>query len=103
MGAYGGALVRKPLYLKGTAPMKVAVENAGPCRKQIKVEFTAEEIQKEYDESLAVYANHGKVKGFRPGKAPMDMIRRMYDKQILEGLHEHLLAKGFSQALLPNK
>ena len=83
--------------------MKVAVENAGPCRKQIKVEFTAEEIQKEYDESLAVYAKHGKVKGFRPGKAPMDMIRRMYDKQILEGLHEHLLAKGFSQALKEHK
>ena len=83
--------------------MKVAVENAGPCRKQIKVEFTAEEIQQEYDESLAVYAKHGKVKGFRPGKAPVDMIRRMYDKQILESLHEHLLAKGFSQALKEHK
>jgi trigger factor len=31
------------------------------------------------------------------------MIRRMYDKQILEGLHEHLLAKGFSQALKEHK
>ena len=34
--------------------MNVTVENAGPCRKRIKVEFSAEEIQKEYDESLAV-------------------------------------------------
>ena len=83
--------------------MKVAVENAGPCRKQIKVEFTAEEIQKEYDESLAVFAKLGRVKGFRPGKAPMDMIRRMYDKQILEGLHDHLLATGFRQALKEHK
>lgn len=83
--------------------MNVAVENAGPCRKQIKVEFTAAEIQQEYDEALAVYARHGKVKGFRPGKAPVDMIRRMYDKQILENLHEHLLAKGFQQALKEHK
>ncbi|MGD9611720.1 MAG: trigger factor [Kiritimatiellia bacterium] len=83
--------------------MKVTVENAGPCRKQIKVEFSAEEIQREYDESLAVFAQHGKVKGFRPGKAPLEMIRRMYDKQILEGLHEHLLAKGFSQAVREHK
>ena len=83
--------------------MKVTVENAGPCRKSLKVEFSAEEIQKEYDESLAVFAKHGRVKGFRPGKAPVDMIRRMYDKQIIEGLHEHLLAKGFQQALKEHK
>ena len=83
--------------------MKVTVENAGPCRKSLKVEFTGEEIQKEYDGSLAVYAQHGRVKGFRPGKAPVEMIRRMYDKQILEGLHEHLLAKGFQQALKEHK
>lgn len=83
--------------------MKVTVENTGPCRKQLQVEFTAEEVQKEYDESLAVYARHGKVKGFRPGKAPLEMIRRLYDKPIREGLHEHLLAKGFQQALKEHK
>lgn len=83
--------------------MNVTVENTGPCRKLLKVEFSADEIQKEYDESLAAYARHGKVKGFRPGKAPMEMIRRMYDKQIREGLHEHLLAKGFHQALQEHK
>ena len=83
--------------------MKVTVESTGPCRKLLKVEFSGEEIQKEYDESLAVFAKHGKVKGFRPGKAPVEMIRRMYDKQIVEGLHEHLLAKGFQQALKEHK
>ena len=83
--------------------MNVAVENTGPCRKLLKVEFSAEEIQKEYEESLAVFVQHGKVKGFRPGKAPVEMIRRMYDKQIMEGLHEHLLAKGFGQALKEHK
>ena len=69
----------------------------------MKVEFSAEEIQQEYDESLAVFAKHGRVKGFRPGKAPVDMIRKMFDKQIIEGLHEHLLAKGFRQALQEHK
>ncbi len=83
--------------------MQVTVDNAGPCRRTIKVEFSAEEVRKEYDESLAVYAKHGRVKGFRPGRAPAEMIRRMYDKQILEGLREHLLASGFRQALKEHK
>lgn len=83
--------------------MNVTVENTGPCQKRVKVEFTGDEVRKEYDESLAVYARHGRVKGFRPGKAPLEMIRRMYDKQIVEGLHEHLLALGFRQALKEHK
>lgn len=83
--------------------MNVVVENVGPCRKSLKVEFSAEEIQKEYDESLAMYAQHGTVKGFRPGKAPLAMIRRIYDKQIIEGLRDHLLARGFQQALKEHK
>ncbi len=79
--------------------MNVSVENTGPCRKLLKVEYTAEEIRQEYDESLAVYAKHGRVKGFRPGKAPLEMIRRQYDKQILEGLRDHLLAKGYQAGM----
>ena len=91
------------LFERNPLLMHVTVENTGSCRRAIKVEFTAEEVRKEYEESLAVYAKHGRVKGFRPGKAPMDMIRRMYDKQILEGLHDHLLATGFRQALKEHK
>lgn len=83
--------------------MKVLVESAGPCRKTVKVEYSAEEIQQEYDQSLSVFAKHGKVKGFRPGKAPLEMIRRIYDRQIFEGLSEHLLGKGFQQALREHK
>ena len=88
---------------KGNGDMDVKVETTGPCRKLLKVEFSAEEVQKEYDESLAVYAKHGQVKGFRPGRAPMDMIRRQYDKQIREGLRDHLLAKGFQSAIREHK
>jgi len=83
--------------------MNITLENTGPCRQLLKVEYSAEEIQKEYDDSLAMYAKHGTVKGFRPGKAPVEMIRRLYDKKILEGLDEHLLAKGFRQAVKEHK
>ena len=79
--------------------MKVSVEQTGSCRQTLQVDYTAEEIQKEYDESLALYAKHGSVKGFRPGRAPLEMIRRQYDRQILEGLKDHLLAKGYQQAI----
>lgn len=83
--------------------MNVTVETTGPCRRALKVEYTAEEIQKEYDDSLAVYAKHGQVKGFRTGRAPLEMIRRKYDPQILENLRDHLLARGFRQAMQEHK
>lgn len=83
--------------------MKVNVENAGPCRKKISVEFSAEEVDNEYGSSLKYYLRHGTVKGFRPGKAPEAMIRRAYDKQILSVLKDHLLATGFQQAMKEHK
>ena len=52
--------------------MNAKLENVGPCRKLLKVEFSAEEVGKEYAESLAAYAKHGTVKGFRPGRAPAE-------------------------------
>ena len=79
--------------------MKVTVESTGPCRMKLQVEFEAQEVQEEYDESLAIYVKHGRVKGFRPGRAPLDMIRRQYDKTVLESVREHLLAKGYQQAM----
>ncbi len=83
--------------------MKVTFENEGPCRRKLTVEFPADEVQKEYDESLAVYVKQAKIKGFRPGKAPVEMIRRQYDKDICSGLRDHLLAKGYHQALKEHK
>lgn len=83
--------------------MNATLENVGPCRKLLKVEFSAEEVGKEYAESLAAYAKHGTVKGFRPGRAPAELVRRKYGKQIEEGLKEHLLAMGFRQAIEEHK
>ncbi len=79
--------------------MNISVESPTPCSRRLQVEYTTEEVQKEYDESLSVYARHGRVKGFRQGRAPVDQIRRQYDKQILEGLHDRLLAKGYREAV----
>ena len=79
--------------------MKVTVDTTGPCRKKLQVEFEAQDVQAEYDESLAIYVKHGRVKGFRPGRAPLEMIRRQYDKTILEAVRDRLLAKGYQQAM----
>lgn len=79
--------------------MKVTVDTTGPCRKKLQVEFEAQDVQAEYDESLEMYVKHGRVKGFRPGRAPLEMIRRQYDKTILEAVRDRLLAKGYQQAM----
>ncbi|MDR0993338.1 MAG: trigger factor [Verrucomicrobiota bacterium] len=79
--------------------MNVTFDNVGPSRRRLKVEFSAQEVRQEYDESLAVYAKQARIKGFRPGRAPVEMIRRQYDKDILSALRDHLLAKGYHQAL----
>jgi trigger factor len=79
--------------------MNVSVESTGPCRKLLKVDFEQEEVLKEYEDSLAAYARQVRIKGFRPGKAPLNLVRRQYDKAILSGLDERLVARGFHELL----
>lgn len=86
-------------YERYDFPMNVTVETQGPCRKLLKVEYSAEEVQAEYNEWLQVFQNQAEVKGFRPGKAPRDVVQRFYDKHIREQMRDPLIGKGYQQAV----
>jgi FKBP-type peptidyl-prolyl cis-trans isomerase (trigger factor) len=43
--------------------MKVTVETTGPCRKTLRVEFEAEEVQKEYDDRWRSMPSTGASRG----------------------------------------
>ena len=83
--------------------MKTSVEAVGPCRKKLRVEVPAEEVQAEYDKMAAEYAQHAKVPGFRPGRAPRDVVERRFGKSILEELRDQLVPRSYHGALQQEK
>lgn len=82
--------------------MKVSIEEAGVCEKKIVIEFDESDVQKAYDSTFALFSKQASIKGFRPGKAPREMVARRYGADILKYAREDLEAKGFSQCLREN-
>ena len=79
--------------------LKSAVKDVSPCRKEIEAELRADEVGREFEVVLDKFAARARLKGFRPGKAPLDMVRRVYHHEIHESLVESLVPKVLDEIL----
>lgn len=79
--------------------MEITVTDASPSLKLVKVTFSAEEIQKRYDEKLAELRIASPVKGFRPGKAPDHILEKRFGKGILRELKHVFLFEGYQESM----
>jgi len=82
--------------------MNVKVESAGEWKKAISVEFTKEEVQKEFDAILASAKKSVDVQGFRKGKVPEKVIISRYGENLIIEVAEKLFADSFAKTLKDN-
>ena len=54
--------------------MNVTVENLAPCKKLMRVEIESKEVDAAFETMLKNFQKEASLPGFRPGKAPKDMI-----------------------------
>ncbi len=79
--------------------MEIEVTDAGACKKNLIVEVPAEEAAREFDRISQRLAKVAKVPGFRPGKAPVNVIKRRFYQEIKSELIHDLLHKTYKQAI----
>ncbi|UCE42764.1 MAG: trigger factor [Candidatus Aminicenantes bacterium] len=79
------------------------MKNLSECKKELHLEIPASEVMKEWDRVVDQYASRAKIKGFRPGKAPKDMIKRMYSPDIRETLINNLVPQALNKELTDKK
>jgi len=63
--------------------MNVTQENVDELNAVVRIEFAPADYQPKIDEELKNYARKAQMPGFRPGKVPAGMVRKMYGKSIL--------------------
>ncbi len=83
--------------------MNVSVEDLAPCRKRVRVEIPADQVAQERALIVKEISSTAKVPGFRPGRAPADMIARRYGKMIAEEWTDALTRKAYQQGLREQK
>src|SRR5437660_7409281 len=83
--------------------MNVTVENLAPCKKLVRVEIETETVDKTFDSITKEFQREASLPGFRPGKAPRDMVLRKYEKDIQLEVKKKLISDSYKKAVEEQK
>jgi trigger factor len=79
--------------------MSNAAKKISDCKWEIEIEIPVIETNEELKRITAQYSSRAKVRGFRPGKAPAEIIKRMYYSDIKEALINSLVPQALNKEL----
>lgn len=77
----------------------VTVESVGNLERRMKVQVPAAKIENEIDSRLRSVGKRAKLKGFRPGKAPMNVLRQQYGPQVRQEVLSEVIQSTYSEAI----
>ena len=83
--------------------MNVSVENLAPCKKLVRVELDAAAVDAAFDVITKDFQKQATLPGFRPGKAPRDMVAKKYTAEIKEEVKRKLIGDNYRQAITDQK
>jgi trigger factor len=79
--------------------MKVNAEEISPTKKRLQVEVPPPQVKEAVESLYRDLNKRVKVKGFRPGKTPRDVLEKHYGAYIKEQAISHLINKTYPQAV----
>jgi len=79
--------------------MKVEVENEPHGVATLRIELAPEVVRKEWDAIASNYSRYARIPGYRPGKAPKQVIERKFRKEIQDELTKALVSKSYREAI----
>lgn len=75
--------------------MKTDLQDVTDTRKTLAVTLEANEVEAEEKGLLDQFSKMAKIPGFRPGKAPLSIVRQKYAKDIAGELKQRVMAKAY--------
>jgi trigger factor len=83
--------------------VNITVENLAPCKKLLRVEVDAKAVDEIFDSITKDYQKQAALPGFRPGKAPRDMVAKKYEADIKDEAKRKLIGENYRKALEEKK
>jgi trigger factor len=78
-------------------------ETAASCRRELDLEIPADEVAKKLESVAKEFARVARVPGFRPGKAPVSLIRRRFADDIKGEVVQSLVPERVEKAVTEQK
>jgi trigger factor len=83
--------------------MMVSVEALKGLERRMQVSVPASRVEQQVDKRLFSVSRTARIKGFRPGKAPIHVVRKHYGAQVREEVVGDIIRETFSEALQQEK
>ncbi|MGQ0428472.1 MAG: trigger factor [Gammaproteobacteria bacterium] len=83
--------------------MMVSVETLSGLERRMQVSVPATRVKQQVDARLLKVSRTVRIKGFRPGKAPIHVVRKHYGPQVREEVMSDLIRETFAEALRQEK
>lgn len=83
--------------------MMVSVQSTKGLERRMEVQVPASRVEKAVDERLRDFSRTVRLKGFRPGKAPIKVVRQQFGSQIHREVVSELLQASFTEAVTQEK
>jgi trigger factor len=79
--------------------LKVSIEAETGLERRIRVEVPADRIDSQVSERMRAVGKSAKLKGFRPGKVPAQVIEQRYGSQVRQEVLQDMVQSGYSEAI----
>lgn len=83
--------------------MQVSVEATGALERRIEVQVPAERVEKAIDDRLKSMSRTVRLKGFRPGKVPVQVVRQQFGQQVRQEVLGDVMQSSFAEAVTQEK
>jgi len=83
--------------------IKVESADVQPCVKKLTIEIPESAVAKEYNKALGDVKRKASIQGFRKGKAPKEILEKMYSESIIWDVGQKLITRSYEKVISDEK
>lgn len=80
--------------------MQVTVQRLSPVEVELEVLLPVEAVKNEFDKAYSTLQKRARVRGFRPGKAPRQVLTRLFGPQVMSDVLNQLVNDALPKVLV---
>jgi trigger factor len=81
----------------------VKIEKRSELERNVVITISAEDMTKAIEENTKKVVNSAKIDGFRPGKAPVSVIKSKYNDQIMSETMQAVVSRSLTKVIMDEK
>ena len=79
--------------------MKIDIDELGPVQRKVRVELPAETVAGEFSRAYKNLGQRVRVKGFRTGKIPRNVLQGIYGDDVVSEVRSHLVEETLGEVI----